>query len=172
MLCQSCEKREATTHVKTITGGELKEYRLCRECAEKLGYESFFSTFSFDLDKLFGSFIGVPGTRQLSKRCEFCGSTFEDIAHSGKVGCAGCYEMFYDELLPSLQRIHGRTNHTGKLAHSAGEEAKVRSEITRLQYEMEQAIKTQEFEKAAELRDQIRQLQKSITAEERKHHHE
>ena len=160
MLCQSCEKRQATTHIKTILNGELKEFNLCSECAQKHGYGSFFGSFGFDLDKLFGSFMDSIGPSKTRKRCPCCGSSFEDIAKSGKVGCAECYDVFYEELLPSVQRIHGRTSHTGKLAHSAGTEVKVKNEISKLRTELEKAIKEQEFEKAAELRDKIRELEK------------
>ncbi len=160
MLCQACEKRQATTHIKTILNGELKEYNLCSECAHKNGYSSFFGDLNFDLDKLFGSFMDSIGPSKIRKRCQCCGSSFEDIAKSGKVGCAECYDVFYDELLPSVQRIHGRTSHTGKLAHSAGTEVKVRNEIARYRAELEKAIKSQEFEKAAELRDKIKELEK------------
>ena len=38
MLCQHCQKNEATTHVKTMINGEYAEYRLCSECAGELGY--------------------------------------------------------------------------------------------------------------------------------------
>lgn len=160
MLCQSCEKRQATTHIKTILNGELKEYNLCSECAQKHGYGSFFGNIGFDLDKLFGSFMEGIGPTKTRKRCQCCGSSFEDIARSGKVGCAECYDVFYEELLPSVQRIHGRTSHTGKLAHSAGTEVKVKNELAKLRSELEKAIKSQEFEKAAELRDRIRELEK------------
>ncbi len=166
MLCQSCEKRQASTHIKTILNGELREFDLCPECAAKLGYGSFFNNFGFDIDKLFGSFMDSNEGRKKTKRCNFCGSSFDEIAKTGKVGCAHCYEEFYDELLPSIRRIHGRTNHTGKLARSAGTEVKVRNEITKCKYELEQAIKTQEFEKAAELRDKIKELEKNIGSEQ------
>lgn len=160
MLCQACEKRQATTHIKTILNGELKEYNLCSECAQKNGYGSFFGDLNFDLDKLFGSFMDSINPSKNRKRCPCCGSSFEDIAKSGKVGCAECYDVFYEELLPSVQRIHGRTSHTGKLAHSAGTEVKVRNEIAKYREDLEKAIKSQEFEKAAELRDKIRELEK------------
>ena len=166
MLCQSCEKRQASTHIKTILNGELREFDLCPECAAKLGYGSFFNNFGYDIDKLFGSFMDSNEGRKKTKRCNFCGSSFDEIAKTGKVGCAHCYEEFYDELLPSIRRIHGRTNHTGKLARSAGTEVKVRNEITKCKYELEQAIKTQEFEKAAELRDKIKELEKNIGSEQ------
>ncbi|MBQ3928652.1 MAG: UvrB/UvrC motif-containing protein [Clostridia bacterium] len=161
MLCQSCEKRQATTHIKTILNGELKEYNLCPECAQKLGYGSFFGNVGFDLNKLFGSFMDSFAAEKNTKRCRCCGSSFEDIAKSGKVGCAECYETFYEELQPSIQRIHGRTIHTGKLAHSAGTEVKIRNEIARYKSELQEAVKNQEFERAAELRDQIKELEKS-----------
>ena len=161
MLCQSCEKRQATTHIKTILNGELKEFNLCPECAAKLGYGSFFGNIGLDLNKLFGSFMDGFISEKSPKRCQCCGSSFEDIAKAGKVGCAECYNTFYEELLPSIQRIHGRTSHTGKLAHSAGTEVKIRSEISKYKAELEKAIKAQEFEKAAELRDRIKELEKS-----------
>lgn len=155
MLCQSCGKKQATTHIKTITNGELKEYNLCSECAQKLGYGSFFDTMGFDFDKLFGSFMGGVPSLKSARRCECCGSTFEDIAKSGKIGCAECYTTFYNELLPSIQRIHGKTAHTGKLGKAAGEKSRVQNELTRLTNELNEAIKAQNFEKAAELRDKI-----------------
>ncbi len=166
MLCQSCEKRQAATHIKTILNGELREYDLCPECASKLGYGSFLGDYGFDLDKLFGSFFeGFAGDRS-SRRCKLCGSSFEDIAKSGKVGCAQCYEEFFEELLPSIQRIHGKTGHTGKFAKSAGTEIKLKNEISKLHFELEKAIKTQEFERAAELRDKIRDLEKQMAESE------
>ena len=72
MLCQSCEKRQATTHIKTILNGELKEINLCPECAAKLGYGSFFTDFGFDIDKLFGSFMDSADIHKKAKRCGLC----------------------------------------------------------------------------------------------------
>lgn len=159
MLCQSCEKRSADMHIKTILNGELKEMHLCSDCAVKLGYSSFMG---FNFDKLFGSLMEGTGFQQMNKRCPDCGSEFNDIVRTGKVGCASCYTTFYHELLPSIQRIHGRTHHTGKLANSAGTEVKIKNEISKCRNELQQAIKDQEFERAAELRDKIRELEKNI----------
>lgn len=158
MICQSCQKKQATTHIKTIIHGELREYNLCGECAQKMGHASFFDNMGFDFDKLFGSFMGGTPLLKDTRRCSCCGSTFEDIAKSGKIGCAECYNVFYEELLPSIQRIHGKTAHSGKLAKSAGEESKIKNELSRLSAELNEAIKEQNFEKAAELRDRINEI--------------
>ncbi len=159
MLCQSCEKKQATTHIKTILNGELKEFNLCHECAQKLGYGSFFGNIGLDLNKLFGSFM-LGSSEKNTKLCKCCGSSFSDIAKSGQVGCAACYDTFFDELMPSIQRIHGRTTHIGKLAHSAGTEARIKNEIMKYKNELEAAVKAQEFERAAEIRDRIKELEK------------
>jgi protein-arginine kinase activator protein McsA len=35
MLCEMCHKREATVHIKEISGGQTKVWHLCEECAAK-----------------------------------------------------------------------------------------------------------------------------------------
>lgn len=47
-------------------------------------------------------------------RCDYCGSTFNDIINTGNVGCAHCYDRFADKLEPSIRKIHGATRHIGK----------------------------------------------------------
>ena len=84
------------------------------------------------------------------------------------VGCADCYETFYDRLLPSIQRIHGRAKHAGKrppqmiAADAAAEQAPQKptkeDKLADLQKQMQQAIESQNFEQAAVLRDAIKAL--------------
>ena len=167
MLCQSCEKRQASTHIKTILSGELKEYNLCPECAAKLGYGSIFTNFGFDIDKLFGSFMDSDNIHKKAKRCQFCGSSFDEIAKSGKVGCAHCYELFADQLYPSIRRIHGNTTHCGK--NSGKQEAPEQKpaemtkeqKISELKKQLDKAVSEQNFERAAELRDEIKETEAS-----------
>lgn len=163
MLCQSCGKNQATTHVKSIVNGELKEYVLCPECAKKMGYGSLFNGFGFNLGSFLGSFLGdedVPEQISNTVRCKRCGSSFNEIAKTGQVGCAECYRTFYDRMIPSIQRIHGNTTHVGKLASSAGLQARLKSELEKAKEELKQAIQEQEFEKAAQLRDRIKEMER------------
>ena len=162
MICQNCKKNEATTHIKRIINGETAEYRLCKNCAISLGFSDSFSDFGINLSELFGGFLGDISVSSLSSRvlrCEKCGSSFEDIAKSGKIGCADCYSLFYDKLLPSIQRIHGKTRHEGKIAKSAGESLKREREISSLKQDLSKAIEEQNFEEAARLRDKIRETE-------------
>lgn len=162
MLCQNCGKNEATTHVKRIINGETAETHLCAQCAAALGYEAVFPSFGLNLGNLFGGFFGdMPVSRLSNKviRCEKCGCSFDDIAKSGMVGCADCYKTFYDKLLPTVQRIHGRTEHQGKFPQGASEEVKQAHRLAELREELNKAIDEQNFERAAQLRDEIKGME-------------
>jgi protein arginine kinase activator len=161
MLCQNCGKYDATTHLKRIINGESAEAHLCSDCAHALGYGDVFGGFGVELTDLLGSFFGEPagalGSRTI--RCEKCGNTFNDIVNSGKLGCADCYKTFYDKLLPSLQRIHGKTKHEGKTPKiTQPEGAPSFINIEMLESELKRAVENQDFEAAAILRDKINEL--------------
>lgn len=165
MLCQNCGKNEATTHIKQIVNGDMAESHLCAECAKNLGYSDMLSGFGLDLSEFLGGFLGdmMPAlTRGNSERCPKCGTSFSDIVRSGRVGCAECYRTFYDELLPSIQRIHGRIKHSGKASSGAIEQPKEETKeekIAKLKSQMDEAVAVQKFEQAAKLRDEIKSLE-------------
>ena len=170
MLCQNCLKHEATTHIKRVINGEATENHLCESCARKLGYDGFFDDFSLSIPNIFSSFFGDSAlmlSNARSERCEKCGSSFDDIIKTGMVGCADCYEKFYDRLLPSIQRIHGRAKHAGKVPlvtkrkevkEEVKKELSTEEKIAKLEEEMKKAIETQNFEQAAVIRDNIKAL--------------
>ena len=165
MLCQNCGKNEASTHIKQIINGDMAESHLCSECANHLGYNDMFSGFSFNLSEFFGGLLGdmIPA-RSLAnvKRCEKCGSSFDDIVRSGKVGCADCYREFYDKLQPSIQRIHGKNSHSGKISKNITAAPKIESpeeKIEKLKIKMNEAVSSQAFEEAARIRDEIKALE-------------
>jgi len=100
----------------------------------------------------------MAGLGGRSLRCDKCGSTFNDIVRSGKIGCGDCYSTFYDKLLPSLERLHGRTSHEGKIPNGIVE-VPDKTEKEKLQDELDEAVKSQDYEKAAELRDKIKEME-------------
>lgn len=164
MLCQNCGKNEATTHIKRVVNGETTETHLCASCAEHLGYGDIFSGFGFNLDDFFGGLMGgdMPLIAGHEEKCPKCGCTFTDIVKSGKIGCSDCYRKFYDRLLPSLQRIHGKIKHTGKSAMvphvETSKELKI-SPVAKLREDLDKAVKEQRFEDAAVIRDKIKELE-------------
>ncbi len=155
MICQHCHTKPATTHIRTSINGIAEEKMLCSECAAKLGYNELSSMFT---GGLLGSLLqnDLSGTTAAgAARCPRCGIRFEEVIHSGKVGCADCYKHFHELLTPMIEKAHGKASHAGK--KPAGADCKPpKSTIDQLKEELARAIETQEFERAAILRDEIR----------------
>lgn len=175
MLCEKCGKNEATFYYKENINGTEKAYHLCADCAKKLEEsgeirsfdENFFSSMNkiFSGDNLFGSLFAPVGQRHAlgaggreKKTCPLCGSTFEDIVENGKLGCPMCYEVFGDALPATIQRIHGRTKHTGNVPKRFRAALEAKEKLQKMEDELHEAVKNEEYEKAAELRDAIRAL--------------
>ena len=167
MLCQHCNKNEATTHIKRIVNGEATENHLCADCAKSLGYDDIFDSFNLRIPSLFSSFFSdtpfaLPTANTV--RCENCGSSFDDIVKGGTVGCAKCYDKFFDKLMPSIQRIHGKVRHAGKtpVMHErieSPETVRTPEEIIEEKTALlQKAIEEQNFEEAAILRDEIKSM--------------
>ncbi len=177
MLCQNCGKRDATTHIKRIVNGETTESHLCSECANQLGYNDMFSGFNFNLGDFFGGFLGDgfggSGALTAVKRCGKCGSSFNDIVKEGKLGCADCYRTFFDKLQPILQRIHGKVQYSGKSAtppkdkiKPKDEQSEKKAKIAALRSLIAEAVKKEDYEQAAKLRDEIKALESEVKGNE------
>jgi protein arginine kinase activator len=91
--------------------------------------------------------------------CEKCGMSFEEFQKVGKLGCSHCYDVFSERLKPILKRLHGAVEHSGKITGKASESIKLSREIQKLKDLLNEAIKNEQYEKAAELRDKIRSLE-------------
>lgn len=174
MLCEKCNQNEATVHFRQNINGDIKEIHLCPQCAAELGYDSVFSGFE-DLSPFAGlnmgiqNFLGSLFSQELpaqkvpqGHKCSFCGTTFEEFAQSAMAGCANCYNEFFDDMLPYIQRIHGKTHHVGKIPASAGKELKLQRELTQLKKQLNECVSAQEYEKAAGLRDKIKDIEKKV----------
>ncbi len=159
MLCDKCGKRTATTHIHANIGGVTREMNLCSYCASVMGYGAVFG----GLNGLVGSLLEEQhaAQNQDAKRCPQCGAAFSEIAESGKLGCAACYETFAEELAPSLQRMHGRTKHVGRTPYTRRPADERAERLNRLKSQLAEAVAAEAFEKAASLRDEIKALEQA-----------
>ncbi len=174
MLCDECGRNEAVIHIVQAGPNGRTEHNLCEECARH--YSNFLvpteqGNVSIN-DFLKGVFRtdGNPSpSEELPEReedqaesdvlaCPNCGMRYEDFRETGKIGCSVCYETFRRELFPILRRIHGASVHRGKVPRRSGSAIERRQHIARLRSELQQAIDQEEYERAAELRDEIRAL--------------
>ena len=155
MLCEKCGINDATMHIRSIVDGVIKEKHLCASCAVSEGYGNIKGN---NLSQILSSVFDDSSTLAIKNkvvRCNCCGSTFNDIANSGKCGCAECYDVFYEQLLPYLKRVHGNTRHIGKTPQSVLEPNVNVEELRNL---LTQLVKQEKYEEAAIVRDKIKAL--------------
>ncbi|MGI6486557.1 MAG: UvrB/UvrC motif-containing protein [Tepidanaerobacteraceae bacterium] len=173
MLCEECKKRPATVHITKISNGDKTQMHLCEECAKQkhMNFSSGFNPFGFSEDhdfsiaKLLSGFfedagLGYGNTLQ-DMKCEGCGLTFPRFSQAGKFGCSECYSAFRGQLDPMLRKIHGKTHHVGKVPRRTGGDIRKKNEIIRLKRELQEAINAEEYERAAVLRDRIKELEQN-----------
>lgn len=152
------------------------------------GQSSLSSPFASAFEQLLGGMFGLPSSAAAKSgrssaaaadRCPLCGSTFADIAKRGKAGCPECYTHFAEQLAPSIGKLHGTRTHTGgsvgaqrlerrpnavrpaapQRNEAAGAEQKKASELLTLKKQLKAAVEAEEYEKAAALRDRIKELE-------------
>jgi len=175
MECQECHERKATLHFKHIINGQETKVSLCEVCAKKKGYLTYPEE-GFSLNDLLSGLFqkdGIPlnaaGTANSNQpkqpqelKCSSCGRTFSEFKKAGKFGCAHCYASFDSKVEPILRRVHaGNTKHTGRIPKRAGKYIQQKQLISSHKEELKQLIEDEEFEKAAVLRDKIRELEKA-----------
>ncbi|NMA52311.1 MAG: hypothetical protein GX949_04820 [Peptococcaceae bacterium] len=168
MLCERCGQRPATVHITEIAGGNKKETHICHVCAGELQPQGMVFNPKMNLNNFLAGLLhelGGAGSSQgtgTGAKCGQCGMVENQFVKQGLMGCGNCYDRFEDNLLPLLRRVHGNIRHTGKVPERCGGRAKVLKNIETLKAQLQEVVSREEFEKAASLRDTIRQLEKEL----------
>lgn len=168
MLCDRCKERDASIHITKYVDDEKSEIYLCEECAKETGHIDDNDVISFK--NLIAGILN-PNVKELEDKrnevlqCDSCGLTYDEFRREGKVGCSKCYDTFEDKLRPLIKRIHGSEKHVGKIPKDKDKYLRVKRDIKELKAEMEKVIEDENFERAAELRDEIYALEQKIGSE-------
>ncbi len=169
MLCQHCGQNEANRHYRTTLNNQTQETHLCAACAANTGFDQEFQktfpTFSFSFPAIMSDMLGLHTPQRSEGICPVCGSRLEELARTGQAGCANCYDVFSPVLTPYIRRVHGDAKHTGKVPGGALPALKRRRQMEALQGKLQEAIQSQSFEQAAEIRDEIARLKKEGESE-------
>lgn len=168
MLCENCKQNEASVHTVTIINGEKQEHHLCNTCAKGVSVQ--FSLPS--LINLLSSFQSMPQQAEV-ETCQ-CGNSFLKFQQTGLLGCPQCYDSYRQLLLPVIKRVQGgRIRHVGRRpaqfvsaqtapAKVTESSCKPVDECARLREELKQAVREEQYERAAELRDRLRLMEGGI----------
>ena len=161
MLCTICKEKPATVHLTQIVGDKMQKLDLCEDCAKTKGINDPTSFGLADLDLV----LGLGASQQLEQaaggvelKCPRCGFTQADFKKSGRLGCPECYVTFAEGLRGLLKTMHKGTRHTGKAPEALRATRENADRLKTLQTKLAKAIKDENYEQAAQVRDEIKQL--------------
>ena len=159
MLCARCQKNQATFVVKTIVDNQVTEAHLCLSCAHDEGASAVPPAVA-GLLSLLGA-VAAPKEKAAPARCSSCGLRWTEFRKTGFLGCASCYDTFADPLKVVLKEMQGAAKHAGKASPNAARsmDAKRRQDETAtLKRRLEEALRRENYEDAAKLRDQLKKM--------------
>ena len=168
MKCQQCDK-PATFHITELAGGKPQELHLCEDHARQ------YLTQSTTEPSSVGQMASVLAQHMMQKMqvgqtaqelaeldqqaCPVCGITFYEFRSQGRLGCPHDYVAFHPQLEPLILNIHGETEHVGKVPRRAPKGSERRTQMIRLRRDLKEAVDAERYERAKELRDEIRKIE-------------
>ena len=164
MQCSVCKEKPATVFLTHIENDKMHKVNLCEDCAKTKGVDNP-TTFSLaDADLLLGlgasqEITQTPGGADL--KCPRCGFSQADFKKTGRLGCPDCYQVFAGGLEGLLKTMHKGTRHTGKAPEALRQLRDTTEKLKSLQKKLAKAIESEDFEQAAQLRDELKQLNES-----------
>lgn len=175
MQCEICKIKTATVHLTEIVDGQRTESHLCQACAQK---EGVMIKSQLSLSELLSSLIAAHQQADEQSgadsqiKCPDCGMTMEKFGKQALLGCPKDYEIFGRSLQPIIEKAHnGNLTHKGKIPPGAPQpvlssdtakdkaEVKNESEIESLKKQLDEAVRAEDYELAAKLRDRLKALQ-------------
>lgn len=168
VLCQNCKQNPAQVHYTEIVNNSTVAMNLCMACAEQKGID-IQKAGNYGLGDLVAGLIDNAADSESERitrvRCSTCGYEYSDFKKIGRLGCPDCYAAFEAQLVPVLRHVHGSTQHTGKKAVRVSERAAIRERVAALREDLSLAIRAEDYERAAALRDEIKNLELKVEEE-------
>jgi protein arginine kinase activator len=164
MLCDICKQNVATVHLTQMVEGKTKKVDLCEGCSKAKGVDD---PTGFSLADLL---LGLGAAQDMEQaaggaevKCPHCGFTQADFKKAGRLGCAECYQVFSEGLEGLLKTMHKGTKHMGKFPAVLKESRDLSDKLKQLQKKLDKAISDEDFEAAAQLRDELKQVRNRIS---------
>jgi protein arginine kinase activator len=164
MLCDHCGENEAIVHLTKIQNNQMMSLHLCESCAAEEGLEPGANVGNLPLTDFLAQ-MGKGGTAEAPAGgpCSYCGLRLEDFKKTGRLGCPHCYVTFEPHLRGLLRRLHGGTQHLGKVYLPPDPtRAEQQERLAGLKRKLDWAVSNEDFERAAQLRDMIRDLEAAL----------
>jgi len=175
MLCDMCKKRPATMRLTRIINNKKHVLNICHECSMELSMQQSVTP-NDGIGAILSGLMGLENiwnkNDNVNLKCPVCGMTEANMKKSGKLGCSECYNTFINDIRPLLRKLHGNCVHIGLTPNEINKEirpinkeekvpeiTKSGKELAELKLAIKKAIENEEYEKAAQLRDKIKEVE-------------
>ena len=139
-------------------GGKKREHYLSEERARRLGIDIHRSS-STTVPYLLGDiFVRTLAGRESQLVCPRCGTTHQQVVMERTVGCEECYSVFGETIETLLEIRSSNYTHTGKVPPRLRRYRALFIERERLLSDLAVAVEEEDYEAAADLRDQLSNL--------------
>lgn len=161
MKCDVCRKREAMVSIQQVMGKEKVELHLCERCARERGITTGGEKLELSLGSLLQDLMSAKQGEQpaSSAVCPTCQRTVEEFTKTQKLGCSECVKTFDRELRDIVGKLGEPAQHVGRFPRRLKAYKTYLVDIARLKRGLKDAIGREDYEKAAVLRDKIRELE-------------
>lgn len=157
LRCQDCEQ-PATVHVSRVVDGVPEELHLCRACAERRKVILIDKKLDLPvLAKPAAAGVAVRATDLARLECPDCGTKYMEFRKTGRLGCPYDYIVFRSGIVPLLERVQRSRRHVGKRPRRERGPVEDRGEVRHLRFQLRRAVDSEDFERAAHIRDLIRE---------------
>ncbi|MBN2447149.1 MAG: UvrB/UvrC motif-containing protein [Phycisphaerae bacterium] len=162
-LCERCKKAQATFHLTNIEpDGQKVERHLCENCATEEGLLHVPKP-TVNVKDVLDSFVAhMKEQSEVADDlvCGNCGISYLEFRNQGLLGCPQDYDAFREPLMQLIERAQdGATSHIGKTPKSIGTQRTTQQDVRRLKRQLEDAVAAEDYERAADLRDRLRDLE-------------
>jgi protein arginine kinase activator len=155
--CDKCDREAEVHEINPINGTAI---HLCREHAKAAGFDVPSATPMASVLGGLGSMqVQITTERRGPAACPGCGLEFARFRKTGLLGCAECYDTFATQLESIIPRSqNGADAHLGHVAHRHADVMDRQARRRTILAELERAVATEQYERAARLRDQLQTL--------------
>jgi len=167
--CQLCHKHPAAVHFTEVEDAKKRKLHICHGCARSRGLIEDPSP-QVQVQELVVQISqtppveAIPAVETPDLRCTGCGLSYAAFQRIGRLGCAACYAAFETPLVPLLRKIHANVVHAGKSPRTYARKAELRQRVDDLRHELDRAVRGEDYERAAMLRDAIHQIEAEQSA--------
>jgi protein arginine kinase activator len=147
-----------------INDGVRSEMHICEQCASDQGVAT---QSQMSINELLSHLLASQpseeemfGASDKDLTCPNCGFTLDRLRKEGSLGCPMDYKVFEAALVPLIERAHnGKSTHCGKVPTKVPKDTRKLVELSSLRRQLEEAVRDEDYELAAKLRDQMKKME-------------